>query len=565
MDDLSEMTLERFRLWSMHALKVFLSHRNRSVNGTFDELSARAFCVWEENLPVNEKAEQAEQRLLDEYKRKLEVEGEVIPDPFALSSGWKGEGAGMSLWPSVYVTDIAKFLKCSTPNEVVHRLLNEYKQGKAYRYFENGWVKEVYLHTLNESGDKCVLKTKVTPSMSINSKQYDVWVVVRKNSTDQPGGELLSAYCSCTAGMHGTCNHVAGLLFRVEHAVKSGETSKTATSKLSQWNVPKAKPTKKPVKASEIVWRKGHYGKSAANVENEKKKHAMKKLFTPLNKKQVSFVQDPSQLRSDLYSVLKDDIGDSCFAQMFEKTKVTVPTISLPPTLIELAHSLKSSGDNITPELFLTKLAMTEEMRASISQATVDQSHSETWKSQRKGRLTASLFQRVSSRVKTLQQNEAADPTALVSTIMGETDVRPTNAMKHGLALEPEAKRCYTKTAKKKHLKLKTKESGLSVYIKKPYIAASADLEVECQCCGQGICEIKCPDSIKDQVPTVENVKKCEGSKDTNEDPNIGPANCPSSSDASHIAKWKQKTNPTKKEEEASSKIAGVFVRLLWT
>lgn len=41
MDDLSEMTLERFRLWSMHALKVFLSHRNRNVNGTFDELSAR--------------------------------------------------------------------------------------------------------------------------------------------------------------------------------------------------------------------------------------------------------------------------------------------------------------------------------------------------------------------------------------------------------------------------------------------------------------------------------------------------------------------------------------------
>ncbi|KAH3818182.1 hypothetical protein DPMN_119780 [Dreissena polymorpha] len=68
------------------------------------------------------------------------------------------------------------------------------------------------------------MKCKVTPSMSINSKCYNVWAVIEKNVPGRSGGKVLSAYCTCTAGMFGTCNHVAGLLFRIEHAVKTGET-----------------------------------------------------------------------------------------------------------------------------------------------------------------------------------------------------------------------------------------------------------------------------------------------------------------------------------------------------
>ena len=40
----------------------------------------------------------------------------------------------------------------------------------------------------------------------------------------------------------------------------------------------------------------------------------------------------------------------------------------------------------------------------------------------------------------------------------------------------------------------------------KPFLAASADLETECDCSGKGLCEIKCPESIKDQEPYIDNV-----------------------------------------------------------
>ena len=62
-----------------------------------------------------------ELRLLQEYKAKLTVENDIIPDPFVLTSGWRGENTGMSTWPSLYKTDITDFLNCSTPRDIVHR------------------------------------------------------------------------------------------------------------------------------------------------------------------------------------------------------------------------------------------------------------------------------------------------------------------------------------------------------------------------------------------------------------------------------------------------------------
>ncbi|KAH3788556.1 hypothetical protein DPMN_166701 [Dreissena polymorpha] len=87
--------------------------------------------------------------------------------------------------------------------------------------------------------------------------------------------------------------------------------------------------------------------------------------------------------------------------------------------------------------------------------------------------------------------------------------------MKHGIALKPVTKNAYITVIKKTHKRFKAKGSGLTVLQNKPFIAASADtvlqskhfiaasadLETECECCGKGICEIKCPESVKKTCP----------------------------------------------------------------
>ena len=39
--DAAHLTLDNFQLWTVHALKVYLSSRKKSTNGNFNELAAR--------------------------------------------------------------------------------------------------------------------------------------------------------------------------------------------------------------------------------------------------------------------------------------------------------------------------------------------------------------------------------------------------------------------------------------------------------------------------------------------------------------------------------------------
>ena len=55
-------------------------------------------------------------------------------------------------------------------------------------------------------------------------------------------------------------------------------------------------------------------------------------------------------------------------------------------------------------------------------------------------------------------------------------------------------------------LRFKADETGLTLYASKPFIGASADLEVKCDCCGDGLYEIKYPETIKNAKPCEENL-----------------------------------------------------------
>ena len=57
---------------------------------------------------------------MEEYKGKLKVGGDVIPDPVALKTDWVSEENGISKWASIF-----------------------YKLGKAYHYFADNFVREI--------------------------------------------------------------------------------------------------------------------------------------------------------------------------------------------------------------------------------------------------------------------------------------------------------------------------------------------------------------------------------------------------------------------------------------
>ena len=128
----------------------------------------------------------------------------------------------------------------------------------------------------------------------------------------------------------------------------------------------------------------------------------------------------------------------------------------------------------------------------------------------RKGRITASNFYRVCTRTKNLQASEDEDVRCLISYLLGYKDIPDTAALKHGRSTEIHAKEKYLSLMKEVHKKLKSNESGLVVMKTKTFIEASPDMEISCECCGQGLVEIKCPYSIRDTCPDAENLEYLE-------------------------------------------------------
>ena len=363
-----------------------------------------------------------------------------------------------------------------------------------------------------------MLKCKVTPSQRVSSKPYDVWAIVEKDANDHPGGKIASCYCTCTAGLYGACNHVAGLLlFRVKSAVMTGVTKPTCTDRLARWKIPKAKTELKPGLVSSLTFEKDHY-KSYVTMDREKLERNAKgkAAFSPLTAEQLDYVKNEHQIRKDLMKIIKKHAPKSCFAELMEEKKLSIKVEeSTPQSILDRAASFeynnKLSIEKNVENFTYNACKLTQMERELINKNTVGQSQNDEWYEQRKDRMTASQFHRICTRS---QVSPSQNATALVTSLLGYKTVPDNAAMKHGRAMEFHAKQKYLNTMKKTHRQLKSEEVGLIIMREKPFIGVSPDLKVTCICCGEGLLEIKCPYSIKETTPTAENLSYLEKKDD---------------------------------------------------
>ena len=125
-------------------LKMYLRLRGLNVTGKKAELVARVFGAIENHVPVKKTAEEVESDLRNEYQAKLLLDSQVIPDPNHLVSGWLSEDDGIYFWPLILYADVFNFLTFN-PSELGSTDLNDYKNSKAYSYFNRGWLGPVFL------------------------------------------------------------------------------------------------------------------------------------------------------------------------------------------------------------------------------------------------------------------------------------------------------------------------------------------------------------------------------------------------------------------------------------
>ena len=288
-------------------------------------------------------------------------------------------------------------------------------------------------------------------------------------------------------------------------------TKTSKTSRLCTWNVPSgSKVNVQPIPAAEMTFKQSHYT-SVTSRDFEKEKESFLSFSTTLHESQCLELADESKLRERLYSVIKDDILTSRFTELMEKRPLNRPAkecFNLPDTLIKYVNAFRynneiSSEKNV--KIFVQNISITPKQIKDLAIVTKTQSKCTEWMEHKQGRITASNFHRVFTRAMTMKKKPDENPKVLVDTILGLNKVIETKALKHGLALEPHAKRKYVYEIKKtrSHKNFTHSDIGLVIDEKYPYLGASPDMEVECDCCGKGLVEIKCPYSILDQVPSA--------------------------------------------------------------
>ena len=86
--------------------------------------------------------------------------------------------------------------------------------GKAFSYFasQDLWAHEVSYHPVTTDSELCFVKTECVPLQRVNAIPHTVWVCLYKKT-----GVIARAYCSRFAELGATCNHIAALLFKLDH------------------------------------------------------------------------------------------------------------------------------------------------------------------------------------------------------------------------------------------------------------------------------------------------------------------------------------------------------------
>ena len=282
------------------------------------------------------------------------------------------------------------------------------------------------------------------------------------------------------------CSHVAALLFKVEIAVKMGLTRTSSTSDACKWNASFRKQLE-PLTLQEMHERglvRGNRKKSVTSVN-------------PTGRASLP--------AADVLNSLHDICPNAAFFTSIpgfksEETDSDDDHTDYPPLMISFFddENINLSDQEIHEKVnfILTNLQCSQEQCNNLEEGTRNQAVSQLWYNHRKGRVTGTKAHDV------LVRRQTTNPDNLVKRIVGYNtfDISSKPAVKYGTDNEAKARDIYSAQQGHQHQNFTCRQSGFMVDSRNPFIGASADGVIGCDCCGGGVLEIKCPFTHKNQT-----------------------------------------------------------------
>ncbi|CAC5418196.1 unnamed protein product [Mytilus coruscus] len=293
------------------------------------------------------------------------------------------------------------------------------------------------------------------------------------------------------AGLGEVCTHVAALFFAVDASVQLRE-SKTVTEEKSYWLLP--------------ISVKGVSYKQVRDIDFTSAKTMKKKLDAKLKsgdttpticKQKVNNIPDPTvdELSLLFKSLSEINSKPAILSLIPEYQEIYVPQPmkeNFPTILTEMRDdsALELNYVDLLKECKnqFREISVTEEQAKAVENSTREQSNSKLWYRFRAGRMTASKMKSACCTDPTLPAQSF-----IKSVCYPESYKFSSNVTDWWCQHEKFAKDIFTDKLRKEHENLKVEEVGFFINPNVPFIGASPDGIVTCDCCGQAVVEIKCP------------------------------------------------------------------------
>lgn len=396
--------------------------------------------------------------------------------------------------PPIESVDLVSYLVLETSFYTKEQFKNS-KSLEAYNQMVSGFVTSVQGLQIS---DKYVVIGKVRHSQRMNDPPLPVWIICASNGT------ILSAHCmGCKAGLGESCSHVASVLYYVESWTKiHGKLACTQVK--CTWLLPSYVNEVPYAPISEIVFNSASKLKqdldeaidsnASAAANNNCKPREIKQNTT------VQPVHVPGISPTD------EEIGD--LMEELSKCKVAPVCLSLVHPYYE-QFVLKSRGIQTVTDLYSTEniklsypellkkcneidLNITTEEIEIIEKETREQSKGKSFFKHRAGRIGASVSGAVA------HTNPAQPSQSLIKSICyPQLFNTSTKATDHGIKHEDNAITAYEMAIEDLHTNVRVTRCGVIVNEQHPFMHATPDFLVSCDCCGDGCGEVKCPISIK--------------------------------------------------------------------
>ncbi|XP_068743560.1 uncharacterized protein [Montipora capricornis] len=389
----------------------------------------------------------------------------------------------LASFPSVGYPDIVNYLVLQT-SWITGEQMKAYKSMEAYNFFVSGWVNTILTKSVAGT-DKTVVTARVNHSQRCRETPLKTWFLAQKD------GNVCMAHCNCMAGLCEACSHVGALLFAVEAGVRI-RNSVTCTQDRNPWILPSYVKNIPYIPVCDM------------DLSSAKKRYSTlgEQGYATPEVNRADIPETSAEERANFCgNISRCGIKPAILSLISPYNAAFMPNeaeaLPKPLTVIYNEEHLNYSFQELVEkaEKVFDEINITAKEAEAVEGVTRGQSTCKVWFEHRAGRVTASKFRAACT----------TDPDkplkSLIEMICYPNSHRFSNAAtKWGISNGSRAREDYAFSLAEDHLNFSVADCGLHISAKWPFLGATPDGLVFCECCGKGICEIKCPYKYKDSM-----------------------------------------------------------------